>query len=236
MAVWNPVRLSAMHERHLELGAVMVDEGGWQRPASYTTADQELESVAGGVGLCDVSPVGKLYFQGRELGPLLERVGPLAVGKVISHDLVDAAGTPVGWVLVCRMADEQVMVITGAAKVQAVTDALEASLDGCAHLVEMTSGMACLALAGPGSVDILAKLTDLDISAMAFPDLSCAWTGVALVHTLMVRADASGQPFYQLYVPRDLGEFVWDAVMTAGHHEGIVPFGLEALRRLEARG
>ena len=238
--VWNPVRLSAMHYRHLELGAAMVDEGGWQRPATYSTADKELDGLHQGVGLCDISPVGKLYLQGRQLGPLLDRIAPGAglasVGSVARHDFADADGSRIDRVLLCRLAEEQVMVLTAADKADAIAGALEPSLDGCAHLVEMTSGMAGMTVAGPASGETLAKLTELDLAPEAFPDLSCGWTGVALVHTLVVRADTGGQPCYQVYVPRDLGEFVWDAIMVAGHHQGMAPFGTEALRRLEAGG
>ena len=238
--VWNPVRLSAMHYRHLELGAAMADEGGWQRPATYDTADKELDGLRQGVGLCDISPVGKLYLQGRELGPLLERIAPGAgivpVGSIARHDFANADGSRIDRALLCRLAEEQVMVLTAPDKADAVAGALEPSLDGCAHLLEMTSGMAGMAVAGPAGWETLAKLTELDLAPGAFPDLSCGWAGVALVHALVARADTGGQPCYRVFVPRDLGEFVWDAIMEAGRHQGMVPFGTEALRRLEAGG
>ena len=57
-----------MHHLHLELGAKMVEAGGWQRPAVYTTVDEEVERLRGAAGITDVSPDGKISLQGIGVG------------------------------------------------------------------------------------------------------------------------------------------------------------------------
>lgn len=233
---WDPIRLSAIHQRHVDLGATIVTQSGWQLPSYYTEVDQETKLIMDGVGICDISPVGKLLLQGKELSAVLAPIEALPVGRVIQHDLVGTAGTSLGNLLLCRMTEEQVFVITPMSKVEQTVDILETCLGGCAHVVQMTSGLAGMSLVGPASTDVLAKLSELDLSAQTFPDYSCAWAGMALTHTLVVRTDLGQQTCYQIFVPRDLGEFVWDALMVAGYQLGIVPCGFESLRSLGWEG
>ena len=240
MVNWNPVRLSAMQYRHLALGATMVDEGGWQRPTRYTTSQEELDGLRRGVGLCDVSPIGKLYIEGVEIDSFLLKGCPGAqatpVGQATRHDLLNGDGSLLDQVLLCRLAQDELFIVTSAEKVQAVAAALERSMEGCVHQVDQTSALAAMSVAGPHSRETLSKLTELDLSPEVFHDLSSAQASMALVHATVLRADCGGQECYQVYVGRDLGEFLWDAIMEAGHEWNITPFGVEALRRLQEGG
>ncbi len=237
MVTWSPIKLSAMHHRHLVLGATMVEEEGWQRPAKYTTSDAELAAVREGVGLCDVSPVGKLLMEGAGIEPLIQSSAPgslaLQVGQVVRQGLLDGQGAVLDQVLLCRLAHDQLFLLTSPEKTQAVVASLGQHLDGCLHLVDMTSVYAGMVVAGPWGGETLAKVTELNLSLSALPDLSCVQGSVAQVHALAVRADRGDLACYEVYVSRDLGEFVWDAIVDAGQEFGIAPFGVEALRRLQ---
>jgi heterotetrameric sarcosine oxidase gamma subunit len=105
----------------------------------------------------------------------------------------------------------------------------------CVHVTDVTSAYSALLLAGPASRDVLAKLTALDVSERSLPPASCAQTGLAHVHAVVQREDLGDVPAYRLLVDRAYGEYVWDAVLHAGHESGIAPFGLRA-RRLVERG
>jgi len=235
MTVGNPLKLSAMHYRHLALGATMIDEGGWQRPARYTDSQTELERLQERVGLCDISPVGKLYLQGTEAGRLLEERFPGTaagtVGRVGQHTLLDGDGSVLDNVLLCRLADDHLFIVTSPNRAGEAAGSLEQRLSG-SPTVDMSSAFAAMSVAGPRSRETLAKLTELDLSTEAFPDLSCAQVSLALVHATILRTDCGGQLCYELYVARDLGEYIWDAIVEAGRELDLSPFGVEALQRL----
>ena len=72
MADVLPNRISSLHRRHLSLGAEMVVEGSWQRPAHYTSTQEELARVQSASGLCDISPIGKFLVQGDAIDALLK--------------------------------------------------------------------------------------------------------------------------------------------------------------------
>src|SRR2546425_8368083 len=83
MGMSVPLKRTALHYKHLALNAAMRDDGGWQRPEQYEPPDEEVQAVRAGVGLCDISPVGKLDLKGKESVPVLERLFfPSAVPRV----------------------------------------------------------------------------------------------------------------------------------------------------------
>ena len=219
-----PQRISPLHRRHLSLGAQMVSENGWQRPARYASAQEEVSAVISGAGLCDITPVGKLLLQGADIEASLPGVEIPAPGGVTRHE--DRH-------LFCRLAVDQLLILTP----PDTTDDVRATMattqrDTCAHLVDMTSGLTGLCLVGPHSQDVLSKLTDLDLTLPATADMTCTQTSLSGVQAILVRADFGDVPCYRIFVSRDLGEFAWDVLTEAGSSEGLTPFGVDALRLL----
>ena len=231
MAEILPQRLTSLHRRHLSLGAHMTSEHGWQRPARYTSAQEEAAAVRQTVGLCDISPIGKLLVQGHDIEKLMASAASMTEipdpGRVIQ-------ATQRG--LACRLASDQLLILVPPGALSDVRDAFESAGSSCAHLVDMTSAFTGLLLAGPSSADVLCKLTDLDLSAPVNADMTCTQTSLSGVQAIIVRADFPGVPSYRIFVSRDLGEFAWDVLTEAGSHEGLAPFGVEVLRLLQVEG
>src|SRR5262249_41596062 len=108
--------------------------------------------------------------------------------------------------------------------------------EGCMHVTDVTSTLAAFSLVGPRSREVLNTLTPLNLTDRSLPDYSCAQTHLAKCHATLARLDVSGLLAYRLFVTRDYAEFVWDALMEAGHDPGalwaIAPVGMEAWRAL----
>src|SRR5581483_4012941 len=102
----------------------------------------------------------------------------------------------------------------------------------CAHVTNVTSGLAAVNLAGPRAREVLAKVTDLDISAEGLPYLRAAQGTVAGIPAIILRIGFVGELGYEMHVPAEYGEYLWDTLMAAGQEFGIAPFGMEAQRVL----
>ena len=102
----------------------------------------------------------------------------------------------------------------------------------CVHLLDHTSGLAGVRLTGPESDQLLSKLTELDTSPDAFPNLSCAQTRCAEIHGTLIRTDLGPLPSYDLFFPREFGEYMWDAIFEAGEEFGVAAVGFEAADRV----
>ena len=238
MALAIPVKRTAMYHSHAAKGATFVDRDGWHMPAWYTSVDQEVEMARSTGGMCDISPVGKLDLQGTEvlgqLTDILDLSNTLEVGQSqrcpnpVSGAVQDETLTAAG------LSYDEALVLTPQGNVASVASFLEGRLDGCAHLVDVTSSRAGIWVIGPLGHRVLSKLVELDLDPTLFADGSCVQGKAAEVHVMVLRSDIAGLLGYQLYVTRDFGEYLWNALLHAGHREGVGPLGIEALEQIQS--
>jgi sarcosine oxidase, subunit alpha len=96
----------------------------------------------------------------------------------------------------------------------------------------VTQALCAVNLAGPRAREILAALTDADVRNEALGYLDARQERVAGVEALLLRIGFVGELGYEIHFPAAYGEDVWDAILRAGEHHGIRPFGLEPQRIL----
>ncbi len=234
MTTWKPVRRSAMHHKHVALGAAMVERVGWQRPARYTSVEQEVRQLRSKAGLCDVSPTGKLSLLGDLIESFLSAafpgLAPPDVGAVRRHDLAGWGG--LDSVVLARLARDEIMVLASSGQAAPLSEALVETPGRCAHAVDLTSALAGIRITGPCSRLLLAGVTEFDLAPETFPDMSCAQTRTAEIHCILLRQDSGELPSYELYFGREYGEYMWDALLEAGEEYGALPVGFEAMSHL----
>ena len=209
---------------------------GWQLPTAYGDVSQEAARLRETVGVSDISPVGKLRVVGvgaagvvGALVPRLVGLAPGAVGEVDSPS--DGAG---GSLLAAWLTADELLVLTPTGQALATMDAMP-NLDAvCTHVVDITSGLCGVSIIGPASTRLLSRITDLDISPRALPDLTCAQARFAEVQGLLLRRDIQSIPAYQLYAGREFGEYLWEVLIDAATETGGGPVGAEALSRLRS--
>ncbi len=109
------------------------------------------------------------------------------------------------------------------------------SRDG-AYLTNLSSILATFTIAGPASENVLRKLVEVDLSARSARKPFCLEAGLAKVHSTIVRLNLGPSgvvPAFDIYCGRDYAEYVWDALLEAGHEYGMAPFGLDAHDNLQ---
>jgi sarcosine oxidase, subunit alpha len=101
-----------------------------------------------------------------------------------------------------------------------------------ATILSQTSARAAVNLAGPRSREVLHGLTELDVSATAFPYLAVREGRVAGISCRLLRIGFVGELGYEIHCPSAHGQALWDALFEAGKPFGLRPFGVEAQRIL----
>jgi len=246
--VFEPVRYTAMHHRHLELGAKMMVAGLWMRPAYYGSPErrdkaivEEVLAVRNNVGLVDVSTLGGLDVRGPDAAEFLNRMYTFAyakqqVGRSRYVLMTDQSGVITDDGVACRFHDEHFYVTATTGGVDAVYRHMllwnaQWRLD--VDIANVTAAYAGVNLAGPNSRHVLRRLChDTDLSAEAFPYMGVRMATVAGIQARLLRVGFVGELGYEIHVPASQGEALWDALMEAGKPEGIRPFGIEAQRVL----
>jgi sarcosine oxidase, subunit alpha len=241
----EPVRYTPMHRQHDEKGAHWLDAGQWKRPDHYGNATAEVRAVRENAGLIDVSTLGKLDVRGPDAVALLERLytnrfAGLPVGQIRYGVMCTDEGILFDDGVVCRLADDHFYLTTTTGGVTAVYEWMAwwaAAWKMRVHISNVTAAYAAVNLAGPKARQVLAGVCDLDLATEAFPYMHFREAVVAGVPARLLRIGFVGEMGYEIHYPAGYGAHVWDALLVAGRHAGLVPFGLEAQRvlRLEKR-
>jgi sarcosine oxidase subunit alpha len=100
------------------------------------------------------------------------------------------------------------------------------------HMTDVTQAISAVNLAGPKAREIMAELTDIDVSNEAFAYMDGKRAPIAGVPCLILRIGFVGEVGYEIHYPSAHGEYLWDALMEAGAEFGLRPFGLEPQRLL----
>ena len=244
---FDPVRHTAMHHRHLALGAEMMPAGLWLRPAVYAPGGDragairaEASAVRENVGLIDVSTLGGIEVRGPDAAEFLNRIYTFAylkqpVGRSRYVLMTDMSGVIVDDGVACRLGERHFYVTATTGGAQAVYQAMlfhnaQWRLD--VDITNATASYAAVNIAGPKSRAVLAPLADIDLSAEAFPYMGVREGAVAGIPARLMRVGFVGELGYEIHVPASMGEALWDALMEAGRAAGIRPFGVEAQRLL----
>ena len=250
----EPTRYTAMHEWHAERGARFVNAGLWKRPHSYprpgesedVAANREARNVRANVGLVDVSTLGKIELQGRDVAEFLNRVyanrfDTLAVGRCRYGIMLREDGIVRDDGTTSRLDDRHYLMTTTTANAAAIMQHLERLLQVDWPELEVfatsvTEQWASAALSGPKSRAVLERCVDVDVSNAALPFLALACSRLRTAHgevpARVLRISYSGELAYEVHVPADRGRAMWEALLHAGESLGIMPYGTEAMSTL----
>jgi glycine cleavage system aminomethyltransferase T/glycine/D-amino acid oxidase-like deaminating enzyme len=98
--------------------------------------------------------------------------------------------------------------------------------DGAVQLTDLTSSWATLGVWGPRARQLLASISDADLSNEGFPFGTCRPIDLGPVRVLASRISYVGELGWELYVPFEQGARLWDAVWEAGQPFGVAPVGI----------
>ncbi len=238
----EPVRLTPMHDWHVQHGAKMMNAGLWKRPEHYGDPVSEVRAVREGVALIDISTLGKFHLHGPDVPALLERLyvnrwRKLGVGRVRYGVMLNNEGVVMDDGVTACLSDDLYYMTATSSGATAIYQWIESWLQGGwaldVHALDATELRAAMNITGPCARDVLAKVTEgVDLSREEFPYMHARQATVAGAPALLLRVGFTGELGYEIHVPSGFGLQVWEALMDAGRAYAIRPFGVEAQRVL----
>ena len=220
---------SPLNARHVELGAKFAEFAGWSMPLEYTGTVKEHTAVRTGVGLFDVSHLGKAVVAGPGAAGyvntcLTNDLGKIRPGQAQYTLCCTPEGGVVDDLIAYLRGDDEVFLIPNAANTAAVVDLLRAQAPDGVAVVNAHREFAVLAVQGPASDETLAAAGyPIGHDYMSFVEIDD--DGVRVV---VCRTGYTGERGFELVVPAEAAVSVWDKMMAAGAAHGIVPAGLSA--------
>jgi len=233
------LRKTALNAVHRQLGAKMVDFGGWDMPVEYSGLIAEHMAVRTGVGLFDVSHMGDIQLRGPESLDAIQHVcmndaAKLQVGQAQYSAMLYPQGTFVDDVIVHKFSDNDYLIVINAGTREKDFGWVKSNAQKFhCHVSDYSDYYTQLAIQGPKAAETLQKLTNVDLSTIKFYWFK--WGTVCGLHnTLIARTGYTGEDGFEIYIPSDevTSKRVWDEVLEAGKEFGIIPCGLGARNTL----
>lgn len=219
----------------------MVPFAGWEMPVEYGGITLEHMAVRTRAGIFDVSHMGEIEVAGKDALAAVCRIScndasRLSVGQAQYSGLLTPDGTFLDDMIVYRMAPQHFLLVVNAGNVAKDYAWIreQAKAAGDAAVVDSSSRYALIAVQGPAAVDVLQPLTGVELA-----DIKAFWFAhgeVANARCTIARTGYTGEDGFEIFVPPNMADRVWQALLESGRPADAVPVGLGArdTLRLEA--
>ena len=239
------MKRTPLHEEHVNLGAKMVEFGGWEMPLNYTSGilAEHLATRKFG-GLFDVSHMGRFRIGGQDALPFMQYVltnnaAALEPGQSQYTIIPNENGGAVDDSYLYRMDEEEYLLVVNAANIEKDWIWLQQYTQEFPrlNLEDQTTTIAMLSLQGPRAKAILGEIVG-DIRRLPEPVRNrLVIIEIFGAKVPIARTGYTGEPIgFELFPPADIAMLLYKKLLESGREAGVVPAGLGArdTLRLEA--
>ncbi len=233
------VKETYLHDRHVALGAKMVDFATWHMPVQYTSIIEEHKTVRENVGVFDVSHMGEVFVSGNDATDFLNSVVPQCIDqlpyeKAVYCQLTNKNGGLIDDLIIYKLGIESYLIICNASRIDEDVNWLVLNKRGFdVEIDNQSHNYSLIALQGPKAIDLMKKI-GYDIEEQKSFTIKPAT--VADLKLLVSRTGYTGEDGFEILVENESSEYIWDEILKQGQEFGIKPIGLGArdTLRLEA--
>ncbi|WP_338469629.1 glycine cleavage system aminomethyltransferase GcvT [Niallia sp. XMNu-256] len=242
MSTETELKRTPLFETYKKHGAKVIDFGGWELPVQFSSILEEHEAVRNAAGLFDVSHMGEFIIEGKDAENFINSIGTNDISTIHINQaqytvLCYPDGGTIDDLIVYKLEDEKYLLVPNAANVDKDYDWINEHLKGDVKFENISSQVGQLAIQGPKAESILQKLTDIDLTGIAFYQFAQNVTVAGIPDVLVSRTGYTGEDGFELYLAADKVAELWDKLLEAGSEDGLKPCGLGArdTLRLEAK-
>lgn len=251
------LRLSPLYYRLKKQGAVYGSKNGWERPLWFAPegvpAMDQLDFVDPGwkkfsafehmavrerVALIDQSSFAKFEIVGSGALAALQNLCvsnmDKPIGSIIYTQMCNKFGGIEADVTLIRLAVNRFYLVTGSGFGTHDSDWIKRHLanDGSVEVIDVTSGLAVINVVGPKSREVLAAASESDVSNEAIPFAMAKDIFVGAAPVRAARIGYVGERGFELHIPTEFAEYVYETLWAAGQEHEIVNVGYRAIESL----
>jgi aminomethyltransferase len=226
------LRRTPLHDRHIQMGARMVEFGGWEMPVQYSGIVDEHNAVRNAAGLFDISHMGEVEVKGRDALAFLQHIATYDVASIGEGHanyalLCKPAGGIVDDIFIYNLPDGYLVVVNASNTEKDFAWMLDNMAGFDVVLTNISDHASMLALQGPKAESILARATDAGVANLPFHSVTTAML-LDDIPGIVARTGYTGEDGFELFVDDDNAERLWDGLLALGKDEGLKPCGLGA--------
>ena len=231
---------TVFHDRHVAIGAKMVEFGGWDMPIQYKPGIvQEHLATRKEAGVFDVSHMGRFLIRGTDELAFLQQMltnnaAALEVGESQYTIIQNEEGGAIDDAYLYRFVEDEYLLVVNASNRKIDWEHLSAAMQSfkSVELEDRTEDLAMLSLQGPESKNILKRI----IASGNLPEPIRNALSIVKINdseVLIARTGYTGEPIcFEIFMDRRSALNIWDILLD----QGASPIGLGArdTLRLEA--
>ncbi|CAN7168898.1 GcvT family protein [Rhizobium sp. LjRoot254] len=252
----RPARVRPAYEKQKAMGALFGLNFGWEHPLWFARGEEPREESIGftrqnwwgpvgrearmlreHAGIIDISNFAKYSVAGEGAGAWLDAIFanrmPTEVGRSCLTPLIGKRGGIAGDFTVTKLGEGDFMIFgSGIAERFHQRFFKAVPLPENTMFKSLTESMCAFNVAGPKSRELLSRLTNEDLSNVAFPFMRSRRMVVAGIDVVALRVSFTGDLGWELYCYATKQEELYDALLNAGNELGAGPVGSRALMSL----
>lgn len=226
------MKRTILYETHQKHGAQIVEFAGFMMPVKYTSIIEEHKAVRNAAGLFDVSHMGEFWIKGDNALSFLQKittndVSKIEIGQAQYSCMPNGKGGIIDDIVIYKFKDKKYMVVVNASNIEkdwnwwVLNNTMNATIENTSDSISL------IALQGPKSVEILQKITSINLSEIEYYHFKQG--SIADIDNIIVAATGyTGEKGFELFCYNHDVVKLWNTIMEAGKDEGIIPIGLGA--------
>jgi glycine cleavage system aminomethyltransferase T/glycine/D-amino acid oxidase-like deaminating enzyme len=251
----RPLRKSPMHDWHVEHDAEFFEVAGWERPQWFNAnaglveryevetrpnewdarwwspiINAEHLAMREGAGIFDLSAFAIFDVLGPGALAAVQGVAlrqmDVPVGRVVYTPVLSEVGGFKSDLTIMRLGRNTFRVVTGGAHGMSDLKWFRDHLPADAAIVDQTTAFTTIGLWGPRARDIAQATTRADLSNAGFPFGVCRTVEIGSQLVLASRISYVGDLGWELYVPMEQGQRLWDELWAVGEPLGLTACGI----------
>lgn len=234
------LRRTPLYQKHIELGGKMVPFAGWEMAVQYSGIIEEHKTVREKAGLFDVCHMGEIIVRGRQAEAALQHMtcnnlASIEKGHAQYNAIINPSGGVVDDIIVYKRGDEDFFVCVNASNTEKDFNWFNNHNTFDAEIINESSKYGQVAIQGPRGKDIMDSVLGRPISeSLAY--FTFEETLLKGIPVMIARTGYTGEDGFEIFIPVEKTEEVWDMLLEAGRPFGLIPCGLGArdTLRLEA--
>ncbi|MGG0642893.1 glycine cleavage system aminomethyltransferase GcvT [Sporosarcina gallistercoris] len=226
------LKRTPLFESYIPYNGKTIDFGGWELPVQFSGIKAEHEAVRTAAGLFDVSHMGEVVVSGEGALAFLQKlmtndVSKLVVGQAQYTAMCYEDGGTIDDLLIYKRSDNDFLLVVNASNIEKDVGWMKQQAGNDVKIDNQSESWSLLALQGPKAEMILQRLTDEPLEKIRFfrfkDDVK-----VAGEKTLLSRTGYTGENGFEIYCAPEAAVKLWDAILTEGKEDGLLPSGLGA--------
>ena len=226
------MKKTVLLDKHVKLGAKIVDFAGFRMPLSYSSVTDEHNYVRENVGVFDVSHMGEFEISGKNSDRFVQficsnDIMKLKPGKAQYNCLVNYDGGIIDDLIVYKIEDEKFLLVVNASNIDKDLDWIKSlNKDYNCSINNISDKTSLLAIQGPKADLLCKRFTKEDLESLSNYSFILG-TFAGIDNVIISKTGYTGSGGYELYVSNDNVKHIWNELFSVKNIE-VKPIGLAA--------